>query len=60
MTFNNSINEANTGTEHGTTQVLSSNLCFADPSIDPTCDSSITPQKPLKGSETPSTKSMPV
>ena len=54
-----SVNEANTNTEYGTTQVLSSNLSFANPNNDSTPDSSITPQTPLKDSETPSTKSIP-
>ena len=54
-----SINEANTNTEYGTIQVLSSNLSFANPSNDSTTDSSITPQAPLKDSETPNTKSIP-
>ena len=53
-----SVNEANTNTEYGTTQVLSSNLSFANPNNDSTPDSSITPQTPLKDSETPSTKSI--
>ena len=47
-----------TNTEYGTTQVLSSNLSFANPNNDSTPDSSITPQTPLKDSETPSTKSI--
>ena len=41
------------------TQVLSSNLSFANPNNDSTPDSSITSQTPLKGSETPNTKSIP-
>ena len=53
-----SVNEANT-TEYGTTQELSSNLSFANSNNDSTPDSSITPQTPLKDSETPSTKSIP-
>ena len=53
-----SVNEANT-TEYGTTQELSSNLSFANSNNDSTPDSSITPQAPLKDSETPSTKSIP-
>ena len=40
------------------TQILSSNLSFANPNNDSTPDSSITPQTPLKDSETPSTKSI--
>ena len=52
-----SVNEANT--EYGTTQVLSSNLYFRNPKNDSKSDSSITPQTPLKYSETPSTKSIP-
>ena len=47
-----------TNTEYGTTQVLSSNLSFANPKNVSTPDSSITPQTPLKDSETPSTKSI--
>ena len=51
------VNEVNTNTKFGTTQVLSSNLSFANPNNNTTPDSSITPQTPLKDSETPSTKS---
>ena len=54
-----SVNEANTNTKYGTNQVLSSNSYFANSNNDSTSDSSITPQTPLKGSETPSTKSIP-
>ena len=54
-----SVNKANTNTEYGTTQILSSNLYFANPNNDSTSDLSITPQTPLKGSETPSTKNIP-
>ena len=46
-----SVNEANTNTEYGTTQVLSSNLSFANPNNDSTPDSSITPKTPLKDSK---------
>ena len=53
-----SVNGADTNTEYGTAQVLSSNLSFANPNNDSTPDSSITPQTPLKDSETPSTKSI--
>ena len=52
-------NEANTNTEYGTTQVLSSNLSFANPNNDSISASSITPQTPLKDSDTPATKSIP-
>ena len=41
--YSYSFNEANTNTEYGTTQVLSSNLSFANPNNDSTPDSSITP-----------------
>ena len=41
------------------TQVLSSNLSFANPNNDSIPDSSITSQTPLKDSETPNTKSIP-
>ena len=51
-----SVNEANTNTGYGTTQVLSSNLSFSNPNNDSTPDSSITPQTLLKVSETPRTK----
>ena len=54
-----SVNEANTNTEYGMSQVLSSNSYFANSNNDSTSDSSITPQTPLKGFETPSTKSIP-
>ena len=54
-----SVNEANTNTEYGTSQVLSSNSYFANSNNDLTSDSSVNPQTPLKGSETPSTKSIP-
>ena len=53
------VNEANTNTEYGTSQVLSSNLYFANSNNDSTSDSSLTHKTPLKGSETPSTKSVP-
>ena len=53
-----SVNEANTNTKYGTTQVLSSNLSFVNPNKDSTPDSSITPQTPLKDSETTNTKSI--
>ena len=53
-----SVNEVNTNTEYFTTQVLSSNLSFATLNNDSTHDSPITPQTPLKGSETSSTKSI--
>ena len=53
-----SVNEANTNTKYGTTQVSSNNLSFANPNIDSTPDPSITLQSPLKDSETPSTKSI--
>ena len=39
--------------------VLSSNSYFANSNNDLTSDSSVNPQTPLKGSETPSTKSIP-
>ena len=39
--------------------MLSSNLYFANSNNDSTSDSSVTPQTPLKGSETPSTTSIP-
>ena len=48
-----------TNTEYGTTQVLSSNLSFANPNNGSTPGSSITPQTPLTDSETPSIKSIP-
>ena len=54
-----SVNEANTNTEYGMSQVLSSNSYFANSNNDSTSDSSITPQTALKGFETPSTKSIP-
>ena len=54
-----SVNEANTNTEYGTSQVLSSNSYFANSDNDSTSDSSVTPQTLLKGSETTSTKSIP-
>ena len=54
-----SVNEANTNTKYDTNQVLSNNSYFANSNNDSTSDSSITPQTPLKGSETPSTKSIP-
>ena len=54
-----SVKEANTNTEYGMTQVLGSNLFFANPSNDSTPASSITPQTLLKDSEIPSTKSTP-
>ena len=54
-----SVNEANTNTEYGTSQVLSSNSYFANSNNDLTSDSSVTRQTPLKGSKTPSTKSIP-
>ena len=54
-----SVNEANTYTEHGTSQVLSSNSYFANSDNDSTSHSSVTPQTLLKGSETISTKSIP-
>ena len=54
-----SLNEANTNTEYGTNQVLSSNSNFAYSNNDSTSDSSLTPQTPLKGSETSSSKSIP-
>ena len=53
-----SVNEANTDIEYGTTEVLSSNLSFANPNNDSTSNSSITPQTPLKDSETPTAKSI--
>ena len=53
-----SVNEANTNTKYGTTQVLSSNLSFVNPNKNSTPDSSITPQTPLKDSETTNTKSI--
>ena len=40
------------------TQVLSSNLSFANPNNESTPDSSKTPQTPSKNSKTPSTKSI--
>ena len=49
----------NTNTEYGTVQVLSSNSYFANSNNDSTSDSSVTPLTLLKGSETPSTKSIP-
>ena len=52
-----SVNEANTNTKYGATQVSNNNLFFANSSIDSTPGSSATPQSPLKDSETPSTKS---
>ena len=54
-----SVNEANTNTEYGTSQVLSSNSYFANSDNDSTSDSSVTSQKLLKGSEATSTKSIP-
>ena len=54
-----SVKEANTNSKYGTSQVLSSNLYFANSTNNSTCDSSVTPQTPLKGSEAPSTKSIP-
>ena len=54
-----SVNEANTNTEYVMSQVLSSNSYFANSNNDLTSNSSITPQTPLKGSETPSTKRIP-
>ena len=57
--YSYSVNEANTFTKYGTTHVLSGNLYFANPKNDSISDSSITPQAPLKGSEAPSTKSIP-
>ena len=53
-----SVDEANTNTEYGMTQVLSSNLSFANPNNESTLDSSITTQTPLKDSKTPSIKSI--
>ena len=53
-----SVDEANTNTEYGMTQVLSSNLSFANPNNESTPDSSKTPQTPSKDSKTPSTKSI--
>ena len=53
------VNEANLNTEYGTSQLLISNSYFANSNNDSTSDSSIAPQKLLKGSETPSTKSIP-
>ena len=53
-----SVDEANTNTEYGMTQVLSSNLSFANPNNESTPDSSKTPQTPSKNSKTPSTKSI--
>ena len=52
-----SVNEA-VNTKYCTAQALSSNLSFANPNNDSTPDSSITPQTPLKNSETPTTKSI--
>ena len=54
-----SLNEANTNTKYGASQALSSNSYFANSNNDPTSDSSETLETPLKGSETPSTKSIP-
>ena len=54
-----SVKEVNTNTEYGTSQVLSSNLYFANSTNNSTYDSSVTPQTPLKGTEAPSTKSIP-
>ena len=54
-----SVNDGNTNTKYGTSLVLSSNSYFANSNNDSTSDSFVTPQKPLKGSETPSTKSIP-
>ena len=52
------VNEANTNTDYGTSQLLNSNLYFANSNNDWTSDSSRTPQTPLKGSERPITKSV--
>ena len=54
-----SVNEANINTEYGTSQALRSNSHFANSNNDSTSDSPETPQTLLKGSETPSTKSIP-
>ena len=54
-----SVNEANTNTEYGTSQVLSSNLYFVNSDNDSTSDSSVTPETLLKGSEAISAKSIP-
>ena len=53
------VNEANLNTDYGTSQLLISNSYFANSNNDSTSDCSIAPQKLLKGSETPSTKSIP-
>ena len=54
-----SVNEANTNTKYGTSQVLTIKLYLANLNNDSTPDSSITPQTPFKDSETPSTKNIP-
>ena len=54
-----SVNEANTNTKYGTSQVLTIKLYLANLNNDSTTDSSITPQTPIKDSETPSTKNIP-
>ena len=54
-----SVNEMNTNTEYGTSQVLSSNSNIANSDNDSTSYSSATSQTLLKGSETISTKSIP-
>ena len=53
-----SVNEANTNTEYGMSQVLSSNSYFANSNNDSTSYSSVIPQTLLKGSETLSSKSI--
>ena len=57
--WTNSVNEANTNTKYGTSQVLTIKLYLANRNNDSTPDSSITPQTPFKDSETPSTKNIP-
>ena len=54
-----SVNEANTKTEYGTSQVLSSNSYFANSDNGSTSDFSVTTETFLKGSEAISTKSIP-
>ena len=51
-----SVNEVNTNTEYGTSQVLRSNSYFANSDNDSTSDYSVTFQTLSKGSETISTK----
>ena len=53
------VNEADANTKYDKTQVLSSNSYFATPNSNSATDSPITPQTPLKDSETPSAKSNP-